>query len=101
MKFPRFASLLLPVSLLTGAARAELAATFESGAANDIRIDRLPALLVKASRSPRISPDILAEVKSYCPGIDFAEVADSDHHVTLDNPAGFVHAVRDFLEKRR
>ena len=52
MKFPRFASLLLPVSLLTGAARAELAATFESGAANDIRIDRLPALLVKAGESP-------------------------------------------------
>jgi mono/diheme cytochrome c family protein len=52
MKLPRFASLLLPVSLMLGAARAELAATFEAGGATDVRADRLPALLVKAGESP-------------------------------------------------
>ncbi|QJE95860.1 c-type cytochrome [Luteolibacter luteus] len=52
MNFPRFASLLLPVSLMLGAARAELAATFEGGGATDVRADRLPALLVKAGESP-------------------------------------------------
>ncbi len=52
MKLPRFASLLLPVSLLAGIARAELAATFEAGGATDTRADRLPALLVKAGESP-------------------------------------------------
>ena len=52
MKLPRFASLLLPVSLMLGAARAELAATFEGGGATDVRADRLPALLVKAGESP-------------------------------------------------
>jgi mono/diheme cytochrome c family protein len=42
----------LPLSLLTGAARAELAATFESGGAKDTRTDRLPALLVNAGEAP-------------------------------------------------
>lgn len=35
-----------------GIARAELAATFESGGAKDTRADRLPALLVKAGEAP-------------------------------------------------
>jgi len=69
------------------------------GMANWSRI-AVPALLVKAARSPRISPEILAEVRSHRPEVAFAEVADSDHHVTLDNPSGFVRAVRAFLEKR-
>ena len=58
---------------------------------------RVPALLVKAGRSGRITPEIVAEVKARCPQLEFAEVSDSDHHVTLDNPAGFVHALRAFL----
>ncbi len=37
---------------LAAAARAELAATFESGGAKDTRADRLPALLVKAGEAP-------------------------------------------------
>jgi pimeloyl-ACP methyl ester carboxylesterase len=47
---------------------------------------KVPALLVKGGRSARITPEL-------------AEVADSDHHVTLDNPAGFIAAVRPFLAK--
>ena len=30
---------------------------------------------------------------------EFATVPDSDHHATLDNPSGFVQAVRPFLLK--
>jgi len=60
---------------------------------------KVPALLVKGERSPRISPQILAETKARVPQIEFAEVADSDHHVTLDNPSGFVRAVTPFLTK--
>jgi mono/diheme cytochrome c family protein len=41
----------LPLSLLTTAARAELAATFESGGVKDTRTDRLPALLVNAGEA--------------------------------------------------
>ncbi|HUF81359.1 MAG TPA: alpha/beta hydrolase [Burkholderiales bacterium] len=58
---------------------------------------RIPALLVKAARSQRISPQVFAEVKSRCPQVELAEVPDADHHVTLDNPAGFARAVRPFL----
>ena len=31
--------------------------------------------------------------------VELAIVPDSDHHATLDNPAGFVNAVRPFLSK--
>jgi len=61
---------------------------------------RIPALLVKAQRSQRISPQVLAEVKARCSQVELVEVPHSDHHVTLDNPSGFVSAVRSFLTKR-
>lgn len=61
---------------------------------------KVPALLVKGGRSARISPEIFAEVKKRAPQVELAEVADSDHHVTLDNPSGFIAAVKPFLSKR-
>jgi pimeloyl-ACP methyl ester carboxylesterase len=60
---------------------------------------RIPALIVKGDHSPRISPEIFAEVKARCPQVELAEVPQSDHHVTLDNPPGFVDAVRPFLSR--
>jgi pimeloyl-ACP methyl ester carboxylesterase len=60
---------------------------------------RIPSLLVKGERSPRISPEVFAAVKARCPQAEFAEVPGSDHHVTLDNPAGFVEAVNAFLRR--
>ena len=57
----------------------------------------IPALLVKGDLSDRISPQVFAEVKKRCPQAELAEVSNSDHHVTLDNPAGFVRAVKAFL----
>jgi pimeloyl-ACP methyl ester carboxylesterase len=60
---------------------------------------RIPALLMKAERSERITPEILAEVRAFCPQVEFTEVPGCDHHVTLDNPAGFVSALRAFLAK--
>jgi pimeloyl-ACP methyl ester carboxylesterase len=60
---------------------------------------RIPALLVKGGLSNRITTDIYDEIKSRCPHIELAEVPGSDHHVTLDNPPGFVEVVRRFLER--
>jgi pimeloyl-ACP methyl ester carboxylesterase len=60
---------------------------------------RIPALLVKGALSPRVSPAIQAEVKARCPQVEFAEVAGAEHHVTLDNPFGFIAAVRPFLDR--
>ncbi len=59
----------------------------------------VPALLVKGDRSPRITPQIVAGVKARCPHVELAEVPRSDHHVTLDNPSGFVQAVQAFLAR--
>jgi len=59
----------------------------------------IPALLVKGERSQRITPQVYFEVKARCPHVELAEVRHSDHHVTLDNPSGFVHGVKAFLAK--
>jgi pimeloyl-ACP methyl ester carboxylesterase len=59
----------------------------------------IPALLVKGDRSERITPGVIAAVRARCPRVEVAVVADSDHHVTLDNPEGFQHAVNAFLGK--
>jgi len=57
----------------------------------------IPALLVKGGRSDRITPAIVADAKSRCPLVDLVEVPGADHHVTLDNPGGFVEAVNGWL----
>ena len=59
----------------------------------------IPALLVKGDRSNRISPQIIAQVQAHAPQVEVAEVAGCDHHVTLDNPPGFVAACRQWLAR--
>jgi pimeloyl-ACP methyl ester carboxylesterase len=61
---------------------------------------KVPALLVKGGNSVRITPEIFAQVKARAPQVELAEVPDADHHVTLDNPSGFVRAVQPFLVKK-
>lgn len=58
---------------------------------------KIPALLVKGGVSDRITPEIIAEAKARCPHVDVVEVPGADHHVTLDNPSGFVEAVNGWL----
>jgi pimeloyl-ACP methyl ester carboxylesterase len=58
---------------------------------------RVPALLVKGERSDRITPSIIDSIRARAPQVELAEVPASDHHVTLDNPQGFIDAVRKFL----
>jgi len=59
----------------------------------------VPALLIKGGLSERITPEIRAEITAQCAHLEFAEVAGSDHHVTLDNPSGFVAALKAFLAR--
>jgi pimeloyl-ACP methyl ester carboxylesterase len=61
---------------------------------------KVPALLVKGGNSGRITPDIFAQVKARAPQVELVEVTDADHHVTLDNPVGFVKAVKPFLMRK-
>ena len=62
------------------------------------RID-IPVLLVKGGRSDRITPAIVADVKTRAPQVELVEVPGADHHVTLDNPQGFVTAVNAWLNR--
>ena len=50
--------------------------------------DPIPALLVKGERSDRVNDRILGAIRERAPQMEFAAVAASDHHVTLDNPCG-------------
>jgi pimeloyl-ACP methyl ester carboxylesterase len=60
---------------------------------------KVPALLVRGGQSQRITPEIYAAVKARAQLVELATVANSDHHVTLDNPEGFVRVVKPFLTK--
>jgi pimeloyl-ACP methyl ester carboxylesterase len=59
----------------------------------------IPALLVKGGRSDRITPEIVKDAKARCRQLELVEVPGADHHVTLDNPHGFVEAVRGWLKR--
>jgi len=58
---------------------------------------RVPALAIRGGRSTRFTPEVLAEIRALAPQVQMAEVPESDHHITLDNPHGFVDVVRRFL----
>jgi len=58
---------------------------------------KIPALLLKGDRSNRISPQIVAQVRAHAPQVQVAEVAGCDHHVTLDNPRGFVDVCKQWI----
>jgi len=60
---------------------------------------RVPALLVKGGLSDRITPQVEATVRAACPHVEVAEVPAAAHHVTLDNPAGFIDVLRRFLSR--
>jgi pimeloyl-ACP methyl ester carboxylesterase len=58
---------------------------------------KVPALVIRGERSTRFTPQQLAEVRARAPQVQMAEVPASDHHITLDNPQGFVDVVQKFL----
>ncbi len=59
---------------------------------------KVPALVIRGgAHSPRFTPEAMAEIHARAPQVQVAEVTASDHHVTLDNPQGFVDVVRKFL----
>jgi pimeloyl-ACP methyl ester carboxylesterase len=55
---------------------------------------KIPAMLMKGGRSERITPEVIAGVKARAPQVEIAEVPNADHHVTLDNPQGFIEALK-------
>jgi pimeloyl-ACP methyl ester carboxylesterase len=59
----------------------------------------IPTLVVKGGRSPRVTPQLIAEAQAQYPSLELAEVPYADHHVFLDNPLGFERVVKAFLSK--
>lgn len=57
----------------------------------------IPALLMKGGLSARMTPEAIAEVRSRAPQTTLTVVPGADHHITLDNPGGFIRAAREFL----
>lgn len=58
---------------------------------------KIPALVVRGERSTRFGPEEMQRIRAHAPQVELAEVAASNHHITLDNPGGFVEAVLPFL----
>ena len=58
---------------------------------------KIPALLMKAERGRRMTPEVIADLRSRAPQLKVAVVPGAGHHITLDNPAGFIRAAREFL----
>jgi pimeloyl-ACP methyl ester carboxylesterase len=56
-----------------------------------------PTLLVRGAASDVLSPELAQRVVEAIPNCRLVEVADSGHAVPLDNPRGFLEAVRGFL----
>ncbi len=57
-----------------------------------------PALLVKITLSPLLERETALKMVAKMPQARFAELADSYHHAMLDNPAGLIALLRDFLK---
>ena len=56
-----------------------------------------PALLVKITKSPMLDRETAKKMVAMMPKGRLAEVDDSYHHAMLDNPAGVIAVLREFL----
>ena len=59
---------------------------------------KVPALAIRGEHSTRFNADVLAEIRAKAPQVQDAMVSGSDHHITLENPTGFIEVVRRFLD---
>ncbi len=57
-----------------------------------------PTLLVRGIHSDILSPQLAQRMVEAIPTCRLVQVADSGHSVPLDNPDGFLAAVRGFLQ---
>ena len=60
---------------------------------------RCPILFVRGAESAVLTSSRLAALLAAAPHAEVVEVAKAHHHVMLDNPPAFAHAVRDFLDR--
>jgi pimeloyl-ACP methyl ester carboxylesterase len=65
---------------------------------NDLPNILCPALIVKVTESPVLARSVADQMAAAIPHARVVEIADSYHHVILDNPNALVATLRDFLE---
>ena len=58
-----------------------------------------PTLLIAANPSDRITPDVQKKVMAACAQVELKVVDNAGHHVTLDNPSGYISVLSDYLKK--
>ena len=58
---------------------------------------RCPTLIVRGAASTMLPLDIADQVAAVMPNAHVVSIRDAGHWTGLDNPTGFVQAVRDFL----
>ncbi len=56
-----------------------------------------PTLLVRAALSPVLTTEMADEMRARMHDVRFVEIAGAYHHLTLDQPEGFVRAAAEFL----
>lgn len=79
--------------------RAPIISTVSSSAEQWDLVRRIscPTLLVRGAQSDTLNPETAARMVREIPNCRLVEVPDSGHSVPLDNPSGFLDAVRPFL----
>ena len=58
---------------------------------------RAPTLIVRAAKSGVLTADMTERMRAAIPDVRVVEVPEAHHHLTLDQPEGFVRAVEGFL----
>ena len=62
---------------------------------------KIPALVIAGANSDRITPEVRANLLEAHPELTVTTVEKAGHHITLDNPAGFVDALATYLQLPR
>jgi len=62
---------------------------------------KIPALVIAGGNSNRIAPEVRAKLFAAHPEVTVTTVENAGHHVTLDNPAGYIDALATYLQSNR
>ena len=62
---------------------------------------KIPALVIAGGNSDRITPEVRANLFAAHPEVTVTTVGNAGHHVTLDNPEGYVEALGTYLRAAR
>lgn len=62
---------------------------------------KTPALVIAGGNSDRITPEVRDNLRAAHPELTVVTVEEAGHHVMLDNPSGYVHALGTYLLSNR